>query len=346
MKITYTFCPDILRSAIRFSKWVLLGFLLVSPRFELHAQQPKKIPRIGILSGVDAATSAGRFEAIRSALAELGYKENQNIAFENRVGWGKADPPAERAAELVRLGVDVIVAAGGLPVIQAAKSATTTIPIVMGGRGIDPVVSGLVASLARPGGNVTGITNLSRELGHKRLELLKEAMPKLTRAAVLYEAENPGSLRELKDVLPVAARALKLTLQLWEVRDAAGFDKAFAAAAASKQHPDGLYVTTSPLMTANLNRIASLTLKNQLWSVGSSTLYVEAGGLMSYDGDTAESYRRIAYYVDRILKGAKPADLPVEQPTKFEFVINSKTATQIGATIPPDLLARATRIIR
>lgn len=318
--------------------------MLLAPSFPAQAQQPKKLPRIGILSGVDAATSAGRFEAIRSALAELGYKEGQNIAFENRVAWGKSDPPAERTAELVRLKVDVIVVAGGLPVMQAAKNATKTIPIVIGGRGIDPVVSGLVASLARPGGNITGITLLSRELGGKRLELLKDAAPKLARVAVLYEADNPGSLRELKEVLPVAASTLKLTLERWEVHEADGFDKAFATA--GKQRPDGVYVTSSPLMTANINRIAGLTLKNRLWSVGGNILYVEAGGLMSYDGDTADSYRRIAYYVDRILKGAKPADLPVEQPTKFEFVVNLKTAKQIGLNFPPDLLARATRIIR
>jgi putative ABC transport system substrate-binding protein len=324
--------------------WLLSTvFLTTAPLAQ--AQQPRKIPLIGILSGVDAATAAGRFEAIQSALAELGYKPGQNIAYEHRIGWGKSDPPAERAAELVRLKVDIIVVAGGLPVVQAAKDATKSIPIVMGGRGIDPVVSGMVASLARPGGNVTGLTTLSRELGGKRLELLKDTAPKLARVAVLFETENPGSLRELKDVLPSAASALKLTLQPWEVRDESGsFEKAFATT--GNQRPDGLYVTSSPLLTANLKRIVDLTLKSRMLSIGSNVLYVEAGGLMTYDGDVTESYRRIAYYVDRLLKGAKPADLPVEQPMKFEFIVNLKTAKQIGVTIPPNVLVRADRVIR
>ena len=225
----------------------------------------------------------------------------------------------------------------------AAKNATKTIPIVMMGAGVDPVEAGHVESLARPGSNVTGITTLTRELGGKRLELLKEAVPKAAHVAVLYDPSAPSNVHEVKEVLPVAARALVLTLQPWEVGDADGFEKVFAAL--SKQRPDGLYVTGSPLMRANEKRIVGFALKSRLPSVGSRE-FVDAGGFMYYGADEADSYRRVAYYVDRIVSGAKPADLPVEQPTKFELVINQKTAKQIGVTIPPDLLARATKIIR
>ena len=215
----------------------------------------------------------------------------------------------------------------------------------MAGAGSDPVEAGLVESLARPGGNVTGLTNLSGELGGKRLELLKEAVPKLARVAVLYDPALPGSVLDVKEVLPVAARALRLTLQPWEVRAADGFEKVFAAL--NKQRPDGLYVPGGgPLMNANQKRIAGFALKSRLPSVYGNREAVDAGGLMSYGADEAESYRRVAYFVDRILKGAKPADLPVEQPTKFELVINLKTAKQIGLTIPPEVLARASRLIK
>ena len=215
----------------------------------------------------------------------------------------------------------------------------------MVGRGVDPVEAGLVESLARPGGNVTGITNLSRELGGKRLELLKEAVPKLARVAVLYDPAIPGSVIEVKEVLPVAARALGLTIQPWEVRAADDFERVFAAI--SKQRPDGLYVAGGgQLMFANEKRIAGLAIKSRLPSVYITKAAVEVGGLMSYGADRADSYRRVAYYVDRILKGTKPADLPVEQPTKFELVINLKTAKQIGLTIPPEVLARANRLIK
>ena len=210
------------------------------------AQQPKKVPRIGYLSSFDPATESTRAEAIRLALRELGYIEGQNIAIEYRYAEGKLDRLPELAAELVRLKVDIIVVAGGDPSIRAAKNATKTIPIVMAGAGVDPVEAGLVESLARPGGNVTGITNLARELGGKRLELLKEAVPKVARVAVLYDPASPGSVLEVKEVLPVAARALGLTIQPWEVRAADGFERVFAAL--SKQRPDGLYVVGGPLM--------------------------------------------------------------------------------------------------
>ena len=218
-------------------------------------------------------------------------------------------------------------------------------PSLWRAQGSDPVEAGLVESLARPGGNVTGLTNLSRELGGKRLELLKEAVPKLARVAVLYDPASPGSVREVKEVLPVAARALGLTIQPWEVRAADDFERVFAAL--NKQRPDGLYVLRrGPLMSANRKRIAGFALKSRLPSMYGSREAVDAGGLMYYGADLADSYRRVAYYVDRILKGAKPADLPVEQPTKFELVINLKTAKQIGVTIPPEVLARANKLIK
>jgi putative ABC transport system substrate-binding protein len=245
----------------------------------------------------------------------------------------------------VRLKVDIILTAGGTGIIQSAKNATKTIPIVMASTGADPVEAGLIESLARPGGNVTGTTTLSRELAGKRLELLKEAVSKLARVAVLCDPANQGSVLEVKEFLPVAARALRLTLQPWEVRTSEDFDTVFAGM--GKQRPDGLFVTGSPLIGANRKRIADFALKSRLPSIyGRSRDDIEAGGLMYYGADLADSYRRVAYYVDKILKGAKPADLPVEQPTKFELVINLKTANQIGLTIPQKVLARADKVIK
>jgi putative tryptophan/tyrosine transport system substrate-binding protein len=308
-----------------------------------EAQQPKKVPRIGYLSAGDAAGDSIRAEAIRQALRERGYIEKQNIAIEYRYAEGKIDRFPELAAELVRLKVDVIVVAGGNRLILAVKNATKTIPIVMTGGGGDPVEGGFVESLARPGGNVTGLTNLIIELGGKRLELLKEAVPKLARVAVLYEPAAPATALEVKEVLPVAARALGLTIRSWEVRAADGFEKIFSAL--NKDRPEALYVTSGRIMGISRKRIADFAIKSRLPSVGNRQ-FVDAGGLMYYGADVADSYRRVAYYVDRILKGAKPADLPVEQPTKFELVINMKTAKQIGLTIPPEVLARASKLIK
>ena len=307
------------------------------------AQQTKKIFRIGYLSSFDPATESPRSEGIRLALRDLGYIEGQNIAIEYRYADGKTDRVPELAAELVHLKVDIILA-GVARLIRATKNATKTIPIVMIGVPADPVETGLVDSLARPGGNVTGLTTLSRELGGKRLELLKEAVPKLARVAVIYEPAIPAGVSQVKEVLPVSARALKLTIQPWEVRDADGFEKVFAAL--TKARPDGLFVVGGPLALLNGKRIAGFALKSLLPSAYGNREAVYAGGLMSYNADLADSYGRVAIYVDKILKGAKPADLPVEQPTKFELVINLKTAKQIGVTIPPNVLARADRVIR
>jgi putative tryptophan/tyrosine transport system substrate-binding protein len=330
------------------NKRKLGSFVLCAVLFALcasaEAQQPKKLHRIGYLVSSDPATESARSEAIRLALRELGYIEGQNIAIEYRYAEGKDDRLPGFATELVRLKVDIIVVAGGVAPVRAAKNATKTIPIVMTGGGIDPVKAGLVESLARPGGNVTGITLLARELGGKRLELLKEAVPKLARVAVLYDPAAPSPVHEVKEVLPVAARALGLTIQHWEVRAVDDFDRVFAAM--GKQRPDGLYVSGATLMNVNRKRTIGFALKSRLPSMYFTRGAVEAGGLMSYGADLADSYRRAAYYVDRILKGAKPADLPVEQPTKFELVINLKTAKQIGLTIPQSLLYRADKVIK
>jgi len=310
-----------------------------------EAQQPKKVQVIGYLSPTDAATDSARAEGIRLVLRELGYIEGQNIAIEYRYAEEKNDRLSGLATELVRLKVDIIVVAAGDVTIRAAKNATKTIPIVMLGTGSDPVEAGHVESLARPGGNVTGLTMLTRQLGGKRLELFKEAVPKLSHVAVLYDPANPPSFHEVKELLPADAHALKLTIQPWEIRAVDDFEKVFAAL--NKQRPDGLYsFGAGVVMRPNQKRIVDFALKSHLPSMYSSREGVEAGGLMSYGTDLADNYRRVAYYVGRILKGAKPADLPVEQPTKFELVINLKTAKQIGVTIPPDLLARATKIIR
>jgi ABC-type uncharacterized transport system substrate-binding protein len=323
---------------------ILIAAILLAVAVVAEAQPPKKVPLIGYLSPLDPATDFPRSEAIRLALRELGYIEGQNIAIEYRYAEGKRDRAAELAAELVRLKVDIIVAAGGDIPIRAAKNAAKTIPIVMIGAGADPVEAGYVESLARPGGNVTGVTNLTGELGGKRLELLKEAVPKLARVAVLYDPATPAGVIEVEEILPVAARRLGLTVRSWEVRAAAGFEKVFAAL--TKERPDGLYVTHGPLMNANQKRIVEFSFKSRLPSVYPYREAVEAGGLMSYGADIAASYRRVAYYVDRILKGAKPGELPVEQPTKFEFVINLKTAKQIGLTIPQSVLFRADKVIK
>jgi putative ABC transport system substrate-binding protein len=318
--------------------------MLFALSYSAWAQQPKKVPRIGYLSSTDPATESIRSEAIRLALRALGYVEGQNVAIEYRYAEGKNDRLPELAAELARLKVDIIVAAGGYPGIRAAKNATNTIPIVIAGLGLDPVEAGFVESLAHPGGNITGITNLTRELSGKRLELLKEAVPKLARVAVLYDPTSSFDVLDVKEVLPAAARALKLTIRPWEVRAVDDFEKVFVAL--SKERPDGLYLATSPLIFANGKRIAAFASTNRLPAVYLRKEDVEAGGLMYYGADLADIYRRVASYVDKILKGGKPANLPVERPMKFELTINLKTAKQIGLTIPQKVLGRADKVIK
>jgi len=323
---------------------ILVSVMLLAVAVIADAQQPTKVPRIGYLSDSNPARESARSKAIGLALRELGYTEGKTIITEYRFAEGRVDRAPDLAADLVRLNVDIIVVAGGDTQVRAAKNATKTIPIVMVGQGADPVEAGLVESIARPGGNVTGITLLNRELGGKRLQLLKEAVPKLAIVAVLYDPANRNNERELKEVLPVAARALGLTIQPWQIRDASGFEKEFTAM--GRQRADGLYATGGRQMLAIEKQTVGFALKSRLPSTYPYREAVDAGGLMYYGADLADSYRRVAYFVDRILKGAKPADLPVEQPTKFELVINLKTAKQIGVTIPPEGLARASKLIK
>jgi putative ABC transport system substrate-binding protein len=320
-----------------------LGAMLLALCATAHAQQPKKTFRIGYLAPGDAAGDSVRSEGIRLALRDLGYIEGQNIAIEYRYGEGKRGVYPELAAELVHLKVDIILVTGGYSVMRAAKNATKTIPIVMVGAGVDPVKAGLVESLARPGGNVTGLTILTTELGGKRLELFKEAVPRLARVAVIYDPGVSNHVLQLKAV-QTAARPLGLTVRSWEVRGVNDFEKVFAAL--GKERPDGLYVPPGPLHTTNRNRIVNFALQSRLPSMWGNREFVDAGGLMSYGADLSDSYRRVAIYVDKILKGANPADLPIEQPTTFEFVINLKTAKQIGLTIPQSVLYRADKVIK
>jgi putative tryptophan/tyrosine transport system substrate-binding protein len=321
--------------------FLALCSLLLAPCSAVEAQQAKRVFHIGYLSGGTAAARNTRFAL---ALREIGYVEGQNTVTEYRYAEGQLDRLPEIAAELVRLNVDIIVAVGADTVARAAKNATKTIPIVMSGQGIDPVEAALVENLARPGGNVTGLTNLTGELGGKRLELFKQTVPKLGRVAALYNPAALGSVRQLKEDLPVAARAIGLTIQLYEVRHADAFESVFAAM--SKQHPDGLYVLGGTIMRVNEKPIVEFALKSRIPSMYFTREFVDAGGLMSYGADRVDSDRRVAYFVDKILKGARPADLPIERPTKFEFIINLKTAKQIGLIIPPSVLARADKVIK
>jgi putative ABC transport system substrate-binding protein len=335
------------KSEIQNPKWMglsVIAFVLVVVVAAAEAQQPAIIPRVGYLSPTGKTRDSTRSEAIRLALRELGYIEGQNIASVYRYAEGKRDRAPELAADLVRLKVDIIVAVGGDTVVGAAMNATKTIPIVMMGQGIDPVEAGFVKSLAHPGGNVTGFTNLSRHLGGKRLEVLKDTVPNLELIGILYDPSLPGTVRELRDVLPPPARALGLTIQPWEIRAAEDFHKVFGAL--QKQRPDGLYILPGPLINDNYKPIVSFASKNRIPSVYGTREAVELGGLMHYGADLADSYRRVATYVDKILKGAKPRELPVEQSTKFELVINVKAARQIGLAIPPSVLARADKVIK
>jgi putative ABC transport system substrate-binding protein len=310
-----------------------------------HAQQPKKLYRIGYLSNTSPSAESARAEAVGKRLRELGYVEGQNTSIDYRYGEGNNERSPKLAAELVALNCDVIVVNGGYGWVRSVMEATKTIPIVMAGGGLDPVESGLIKSLARPGGNVTGITLLSTDLSGKRLELFKEALPKLTRIAVLYDPAVPTSERAIKKDLPAVARALKIALQPRDVKSADDFDKVFAAM--GKQRPDGIHVLGGGgLFRANEKRIVDFAIKNRLPSMFGQRAYVDKGGLMSYAADIEDSYRQIAWYVDKVLKGTKPADLPVQQPMKFEFVVNLQTANKIGVNINTDVLARATKIIR
>ena len=317
----------------------LLGGAVAAWPLAAHAQQAEKLRAIGYLNPGSGPPAPG-ITALFDALAELGWIEGKNVVFERRYAENRLERLPELAAELVRLNVEVIVAAGTLGPL-AAKQATSTIPIVMTASG-DPLGSGLVASLARPGGNVTGMSLMAPDLGGKRLELLKEILPRLARVAVLWNAANPYPAIVFKET-QAAGRTLGIEVQSLEVRGPDDFDSAFEAA--RKQRPDALITVEDPLTFTYQKRIADFAVADQLPSLHGLRGDVVAGGLMSYGANIADLFRRAAGYVDKILKGAKPADLPVEQPTRFELVINLKTARALGLAIPPTLLARADEVI-
>jgi putative ABC transport system substrate-binding protein len=319
---------------------VMTAFVLAIASLS-HAQ-PKKIPRVGYLAAAGDVQNPGpQIEIFRQGLRDLGYVEEKNIQIQIRYAEGKIDRIPSLVTELVRLNVDVLVASA-ITAIRAAKEATTTVPIVMVTIQ-DPVATGIIASLARPGGNITGITRLTRELGGKRLQLLTEIVPGISRVGVLGDAKLAGSAVAFKEY-EEAARSLRIPLQYLEARgENPDLEAAFRMARA---HVGALVTIGNPVLNGYTKRIAQLAIKNRVPSMFEGSDWVEAGGLASYSSSDVESFRRVAVYVDKILKGAKPADLPVEQPKKFDFVINLKTAKQIGLTIPPNVLARADRVIR
>src|SRR5215472_11201559 len=335
-------CSDNRKSAIQNPKWLgllIVALALVATRAAAQAQQAKKIPRIGVLVASSASAASQRIKALQQGLRDLGYIDGSNIKIEYRYAEGKSDRLAPLAAGLVGLNVDIILAQNNTAASSVA-ALTKTIPIVLL-NGRDPVVAGLVASLARPGGNITGLTNLISDLGSKRLELLIDIVPKLSRLAILASPRNP-LLKELQ----TAASTLQLQVHVMEVQSADELEPAFTRAANAKV--DALMVAGDPTGIFQMNEqlIVKLAAKNQLPGIYPESSYVDAGGLSSDAANDLENYRRAATYVDKILKGAKPADLPIEQPRKFELVINLKAAKQIGLTIPPNVLARADKVIK
>jgi putative ABC transport system substrate-binding protein len=329
----------------KFMRKIVIGFAVCAMLFALcfpaEAQQPRKVPRIGFLFGTFSSVQESLVEAFEQGLRDLGYIEGRNITIEYRYAEGKLDWLPALIAELVGLKVDVIVT-GGPPATRTAKKATATIPIVMA-QDDDPVGNGVIASLARPGGNITGLATLAPEISGKRLELLKEIVPKLSRVVVLGTSTNPGNSQALRET-EVAAGAFGVRLQYLDVLSPNDIETVFREA--SKGRADAGLVLGGPVLNLHRTQVTDLAAKNRLPATYNVPEYVEAGGLMSYGVSFADLFRRAATYVDKILKGAKPAELPVEQPTKFEFVINLKTAKQIGLVIPPNVLARADRVIR
>jgi putative tryptophan/tyrosine transport system substrate-binding protein len=319
----------------------LVGAMLLALCSFAQAQQPPKTPRIGYLTGSSVSAITDRTEAFRQGLRDLGYFDGKNMVIEWQSAEGKVDRLPALAAELVRLNIDIIVTTGASPT-RAAKEATKTIPIVMA-QDIDPVGSGFVASLARPGGNITGLSSLSVDISGKRLELLKEIIPKLSRVAILGTSTIPGYGQSLKEI-ELAAEAIGVRLQYLDVRAAKDIEVALRAA--GKDRADAVLVLQSLVLNSQRKKIVDLAVKSRLPAIYYAPEWVEDGGLMSYGVSFTDLNRRAAIYVDKILKGAKPADLPVEQPTKFEFIINLKAAKQIGLTIPPNVLVRADRVIK
>ncbi len=328
-----------LRSVVQFFSALCAMLFALCP--SAPAQQPKKIPRIGVLGATSPATIASRLEAFRQGLREVGYVEGKNILIEYRYADGKLDRVPALAAEMVRLNVEVILT-GGSAATRPAKEATATIPIVMA-QDTDPIGNGFVASLARPGGNITGLSIIAPELGGKQLELLKETVPKLLRVVVPSNPNEP-SYAQLRKETELAATALKIQLHFMDARSAKDVETAFREAV--KRRAEAVLVPTMPIVAAQRAQIADLAVKNRLPAMYGQPEYVELGGLMFYGASINDLFRRAATYVEKILKGAKPADLPVEQPTKFEFVINLKAAKQIGLTIPVRVLERADQVIK
>ena len=318
----------------------LLATIILSTA-SIAIAQPVKIPRIGYLIAVSPSASANRIKVFQQGLRELGYAERNNIVIEYRYAEGKLDRLPALAAELVRLKVAIIVTAGG-QATRAAKEATPTIPIVMT-NDPDPVGSGFVASLGRPGGNITGLSTLAPELSGKRLELLREVVPKLYRVAIVGTSTQPGNTQAKKE-LESAAKGFNVQIQYLDVLDSKDIDTAFRTAA--KGRADGVLTLTSPILRSKRLQLADLAVKNRLPAMYNDIQFVEAGGLIFYGVSFLDLDRHAATYVDKILKGAKPADLPVEQPKKFEFIVNLKAAKQIGLTVPPNVLTRADKVIR
>ena len=320
---------------------LFLTTILLTTASATQAQQPTKVPRIGLLIASSRSVNAARNETFLQGLRELGYEEGKNIVIEWRSGEGRFDRLAALAAELIRLKVDIIVTAGPADT-RAAREATSTIPIVMTFDN-DPVGNGFIASLARPGGNITGLSTLAPELSSKQLELLKEIVPKSSRVAILGNSTNPGNALALKEI-EAAAKAFGLKLQYLDILDPKAIETAFRTA--SKSGVEAILVLGIPLLNSERKQLVELAVKNRLPAIYYTGDLVEAGGLMTYGVNRNDLARRAATYVDKILKGAKPAELPVEQPKKFELIINLKAAKQIGLTIPPNVLARADRVIR
>ena len=319
---------------------LLATFLLTTVSYA-GAQQPAKIPRMGYLDSASFSVNAARIKAFRQGLRELGYVDGKNIIIEWRSADGKPDRLPALVAELIRLKVDVIVTTGAA-VTRPTKEATSTIPIVMT-QDSDPVGSGFVASLARSGGNITGLSNFAPELSGKRLEILREVVPKLARVAVLGTSTGPTHAPVMREIEP-AANALKLQLQYLDVLDSKDIETAFRAA--NKRRAQAVLTLGSGILVSQRAQITDLAVKHRLPAIYHSSLFVEPGGLMFYGVNVLNLDRRAATYVDKILKGAKPADLPVEQPMKFEFIVNLKAAKQIGVTVPPNVLVRADRVIK
>ena len=320
---------------------ILVVALSLDLAYFAQAQQPAKVPRIGYLVANFPSTNPARSEAFRQGLRELGYVEEKNIVIEWRYAEGKLDSLPALAAQLVRLKVDVIVTGGSI-ITRAAKEATVTIPIVMA-QDPDPIGNGFVASLARPGGNITGLATLAPELSGKQLELMKEIVPRLSRVAVLGTSTRPGNAQSLKET-ELAAGAFGVKLQYLDILGHKDIETAFRAA--SKGRANAVLVLTSAVAISQRTQITDLAVKNRLPAIYDGAEFVEDGGLMTYSASQNDLYRRAATYVDKILKGAKPGDLPVEQPTKFELVVNLKTARQIGLTIPSHILLRADKVIK